>query len=351
MPQTRTRPALYQYRLEFFKVRGGERVHELPLARAEFDRAIEATFFDGLRRGLFTDYTPSLAAARIEPAFANGKQGSPNAEGFRVVLPLPDGGEHALEFPAEFFDRRALRIGTELVRSQDVPNNSTLLYQLSAYLESEEAPARRGLRFTLEPESVEVPIRAGSLAGYGPREAWDAPGTDDMPVLIPRRVIDESVEEAVKAPEREVGAALLGHLRRDTETGVLFVEVTCQVPAEATTATEVSVTFTPASWARVREVIEVRGEGEIFVGWVHSHPFGLCAECPAKPPPECVDKVLFFSEDDQFLMELSFPRPFMIGLLCAREPRLAAALGHAPVRLYGWRDGEIVQRGFEVIDE
>jgi len=351
MPQTRVRPALYQYRLEFFRVRGGERVHVLPLARADFDRAIEAAFFDGLRRGLFADYSPPFARARIEPAFAEGKEGSPNAPGFRVVLPLAGGGEHLCEFPAEFFGRRALRIGADLVRAKRVPNNSTILYQLSAYLESEEAPASRGLRFVLESESVEVPIRPGSLAGCGPREAWDDPQSEEMPVLIPRRVIEEAVEEAARAPEREVGGALLGHLRRDSDTGEIFVEVTCQVPAEETTATELSVTFTAATWARVREVIAVRGEGEIFVGWVHSHPFGLCAECPVKPPPECVAKVLFFSDDDEFLMELSFPRPFTVGLLSAREPRLKAALGHAPVRLFGWRDGEIVPRGFEVIDE
>jgi proteasome lid subunit RPN8/RPN11 len=351
MPQTRARPALYQYRLEFFKVRGGERVHELRLARADFDRAIEAAFFGAMRRGQFTEYNPPLAMARIEPAFGDNNDGSPNAPGFLVVLPLPGGGEHRQGFPAEFFDRRATRIGADLVRAKRVPNGSTLLYQLSAYLEGEEQPARPGLRFTLESESVAVPIRPGSLSGYGPREAWDDPQPGEMPVLIPRRVIDEAVEEAERAPEREVGGALLGHLRRDTASGEIFVEVTCQVPAEETTATEVSVTFTPETWARVREVIEVRGAGEIFVGWVHSHPFGLCDECPAKPPPECVGKVLFFSEDDEFLMELSFPRPFMVGLLSAREPRLRAALGHAPVRLFGWRDGEIVPRGFEVIED
>jgi len=350
MPQTAVRPALYQYRLEFFKVRGGERVHDLPLVRADFDRAIETTFFDALRSGQFADYAPPFAEARIEPDFGT-ETGSPHAPNFRVVLPLPDGGELRREFASEFFDQRATRIGADLVRAQRVPNNSTLLYQLSAYLESEEAPARPGLRFTLDAESVAVPIRPGSLAGHGPRQAWDNPREEEMPVLIPRRVIDEAVEEADRAPAREVGGALLGHLRRDRETGTVYVEVTCQVPAEETTATEVSVTFTPATWARVREVIEVRGEGEIFVGWVHSHPFTLCKDCPLTPPPECVAKVLFFSTDDEFLMELSFQRPFMVGLLSAREPRLQAALGHAPVRLFGWRDGEIVPRGFEVIDD
>ena len=156
MLRTRIRPALYQYRLEFFKVRGGDQVHDVPLARSDFYRAIEAAFFDGLRRGLFADYAPPFAGARVEPAFGRSNGGSPNAAGFRVALPLPDGGEHGKEFPAEFFERRALRIGADLVRARRVPNNSTLLYQLSAYLESEEAPARPKLRFTLESESVET---------------------------------------------------------------------------------------------------------------------------------------------------------------------------------------------------
>ena len=116
-------------------------------------------------------------------------------------------------------------------------------------------------------------------------------------------------------------------------------------------ATLASVTFTHATWARAREVAEWRGEGETFVGWVHSHPFRFCAECPVPAPPDCVRKVLFYSSDDEFLMELTFAQPFMIGLLTAVEPRLEPTLGHLPVRLYGWRNGIIQPRGFEVIDE
>jgi hypothetical protein len=147
-----------------------------------------------------------------------------------------------------------------------------------------------------------------------------------------------------------VGGVLLGHLRRDRDSGELFLEVTCLVPAEQTQATELSVTFTAETWARAREVIAVRGEGEIFAGWMHSHPMRFCAECPLPVPKECTDKVLFYSGDDEFLMELSFARPFMVGLLAAVEPRLEGALGHAPVKLYGWNNGVIEPRGFEVID-
>src|SRR5262249_33827138 len=180
MPATQVQPALYQYRLEFLQAGGRGRVHDVVLARADFDRAIEATFFEGLRRGLFTDYAPPLAKARIEPVFAGRAEGSPRADSFRVVLPVARGDEYGKEFPAEFFDRRALRIGADLVRAGRVPNKSTLLYQLAAYLESDGAPTTSRVRFTLEPESVAVDIRPGRLAAFGPRQAWDGPRPDEM---------------------------------------------------------------------------------------------------------------------------------------------------------------------------
>jgi hypothetical protein len=84
---------------------------------------------------------------------------------------------------------------------------------------------------------------------------------------------------------------------------------------------------------------------------MHSHPMRFCAECTLPIKQECIDKVLFYSSDDDFLMELSFARPFMVGLLAAVEPRLEQALGHAPVKLFGWNNGRIEARGFEVLED
>jgi proteasome lid subunit RPN8/RPN11 len=346
---TQVRPAVYRYRLEFFD---GERrpLHELALSPADFARAVEAAFFDGLRRGVFAEYDPPVGRARLEPRF-KADDGSPRTAGFTVVLPTPGGCEYRADFPSSFFSSRATRVGAELLREGRRPEKDRLLYLLAAYLDGAEEPPRRGLRIAVEAPSVEVPIRSTSRKALGVAEAWDDPRPDDFPVVVPRHILEEAVEEAKRAPEREVGGVLLGHLCRDPKDGELFLRVTCQVPAEETQATTTSVTFTPATWERVREVIELRGEGEVFAGWVHSHPFRFCDECPIPAPVECVSKVLFYSADDEFLMELSFARPFMVGLLTAVEPKLERALGHLPLRLFGWRNGEILPRGFEVIDE
>jgi proteasome lid subunit RPN8/RPN11 len=348
MPRVQAAPETYRFRLEFFDTKR-RHLHELALTTADFSRAIEDTFFDGLRKGVFVEYDPRSSDAVLTPKFKKATDGVPGVEGFEVALPAPDGGMHRKTFERDFFNSLVRRTGTELVLGGRVPTGGTVLFQLAAYRDDTE-PAAAGRGMELEADTPEIPIIAGSRKEFGASQAWDAPGPEDFPVLIPQHVVEEAVEEAKRAPEREVGGVLLGRLRRDEQTRELFLEVTCLVPAEQTEATEMSVTFTHATWARVREVIEVRDENEMFVGWMHSHPFRFCKECPLPVPKECMDKVLFYSSDDDFLMELSFARPFMVGLLAAIEPRLETVLGHLPVKLYGWKDGRIEARGFEVIE-
>jgi proteasome lid subunit RPN8/RPN11 len=348
MQGVRARTGAWRYRLELWLAEG-RRVHEVPLAPADFARAVEATFFAGLRRGAFRSYAPPAPEqARLAPLFG-GSHTPALTRGFEVALPSLAGEEVRQAFDLRFFTNKVRHVGARLAVAGRLPGDAVLLYHLVAYAEGEGAAAPTPA-FAVEAVGPDVPIRPGSRRALGPTEAWDAPGPDDFPVLVPRRVLEEAVEEARRAPEREVGGVLLGHLRRDEGAGELFLEVTCLVPAEETEATDLSVTFTHATWARAREVLEWRGEGEVFAGWAHSHPFRLCKECPAPVPAECVRKVLFYSSDDEFLMELSFARPFMVGLLAAVEPRLEAALGHLPVRLFGWRDGLVRPRGFEVFD-
>lgn len=343
MQSTQT-PVRHRFVLEL--LHDGRPLPALALERADFGRAIEATFFDALRAGHFTEYAPP-ANAVVEPVLTAD---SPHAEAFEVAVPLPQGGEQRRRFGGDYFSRVAMRTGAQLAVAGQVPADATLAYRLAAYADEQPAKTKRGLALRLEEESPVIPIHARERRTTGPVEVWDATTADDFPVVIPRHVLEESVEEARKAPKREVGGVLLGHLCREENTNELFLEVTCLVPCEETESTALSVTFTHATWARVREVAQWRGEGELIVGWMHSHPFKLCAECPVPVPAECQAKVLFYSGDDEFVMETSFARPFMIGLLAAVEPKIESTLKRSPVRLYGWDGGKIRQRGFEVSD-
>ena len=324
---------------------GGKRLDTVALERADFDRAIEATCFDALRRGEVSEYAFAKDQARIVPRFPGD---GPRSAGFDIAIDTCS-GERRRHFSLDYFRTTMRRHGAGLAVAGRLAPDATVAFRLAAFAE-EPLRKKSGWVMDLEEEPSRITIRKGDLRAHGPSEAWDAPTADDFRVLIPRHVIDESIAEARALPDREIGGALLGHLRRDAASGELYLEVTCLVPCEQTRATAVSVTFTHDTWARVREVLTCRGEDELIVGWVHSHPFRVCAECPSPVPTECQAKVLFYSTDDEFLMESTFPRPFMVGLLAAVEPRLESALGHAPVKLFGWRDGVVVPRGFEVID-
>jgi proteasome lid subunit RPN8/RPN11 len=347
MSLSQIRVPTYQFRLEFSEP-AGPRVLEVPLEKNDFAPAIDAAFLAALRRGRFAEYLPPSEGVRLVPRFVRG--GEPVVSGFRVLLPTPDGGAFTADFEVGVFQGLARRIMVDLAREGKLPLDATLVYHLAARPEREENPAL-GLSLTFDDPEPLVPIRAKSRAALGKTVGWDNPSADDLPVLVHRSVLVDALDEARRRPECEVGGFLLGHLCHDPGSGELFLEVTCHVPAQATEATETSVTFTADSWAHARGVVNLRGEGEVFVGWVHSHPFRFCADCPSPPKPECIDKVLFFSADDTFLMGLAFAQPFMVGLQTAVEPRLEQALGHFPVRLYGWRDAEVVPRGFEVIED
>jgi proteasome lid subunit RPN8/RPN11 len=270
-----------------------------------------------------------------------------------VEVPATDGQAHCLDFDLGFFRTRAHLIRTELIQQQDYPRDRKLFFQLSAYLD-EAAPLEPSSILSLGPLSVQVPIYSGYRGDLGPSQGWDDPSPSDLAVLISRSLLEEAVEEARRYPDRETGGFLLGKLYRDVSSGEILVQVTCLVSGRETTSSdEQSITFTPATFARAREMIALRATGsqpEIIAGWYHSHPFLLCQcpECQAAPP--ALNTILFFSLDDSHLMETTFPQPYMVGLLSAVEPRLEQALGHLPVRLFGWRQGEIQPRGFEVID-
>jgi proteasome lid subunit RPN8/RPN11 len=337
--------------LEFYETDGGPPIHEESLGDADFDRARLAANWAGYQSGLLPAYAPGTAPCHVKPIFVDPDGGSPRATGFVVELTTAGGDVHRVAFTLEHFRIRARRTALELVRLGRLTGVNSLLYTLAASPTENGDTLTEGSLFTLEEAIADVMIRPASRESLGLEEACDSPGADDFPVLIRRHVIDEAMTLAEGAPDRETGGFLLGHLGFDGKTRRPFLEVTELIAAQNTESSTTSLTFTAESWAHVRRLIEIRGAGEILTGWMHSHPFRFCAECPIPAPGECVAKILFFSRDDEFLMEAAFPQPYMVGLLAGVEPRLEAAIGHKPVRLFGWDRGVVRARGFHLIND
>jgi proteasome lid subunit RPN8/RPN11 len=329
----------------------GRVVRDLRIGLDGFGRAIRHTRFEAFCRGLVCDYRSSFPGVRIEPLFPANGSDSPRTKGFRVTIPLDDGGEHGCDFDIGYFRASANHLRAELLRTGQLTSEQQLYYRLNAFLDEGEPsrPANK-LALSLGPPTQTTSIVTGCRSDFGPAVVWDESGHADLPALIELGVLEEAVDEAKANPDCEIGGFLLGHVFRDAASGEVFVAVTGLATASGTTESSgTSVTFTPASFAQVRNMTKLRGAGESVIGWYHSHPFKLCAECPLPTPPECIAKVLFYSQDDMHLMETTFEQPYMIGLLVAVEPRIEGAVGHLPVKLYGWCQGEIQERGFDVV--
>ena len=278
-----------------------------------------------------------------------------SCHGFRVRIELPNGSEHRADFPLRYFYARACATWEALSKQQSKTADSASrpwAYQLLAYLNETETDGRS--RIAVERSGPPLAALSGTWADLAPRANWDGIHADDLPVAVCRSVIDDAFDEARQGSEREVAGLLLGEIRCDPASGGIYLLVSCYVPGgETAPGAATAVSLTPATFSRANELIALRrrdGRREIVVGWAHSHPFKFCAACPLQTPPECVEKVLFYSTADLQVMQAAFADAFAVGLLVApNEPRLTEALGHSAVRLFGYRRGVIVARGFTLV--
>jgi hypothetical protein len=346
---------VYQFRLELNDA-AGVVIARHELVDADFDRAASETYWHALRSGLLADYDPTLEHARITPRFA-GVDGEPSrTEGFRVAIPTPGGEPFSRDFSIRYFAAEAARLRAQSGRQTTDESEGTLYYTLQSFLDDGRRPPAAQATIELGRTTTLVRFVSRSLAGLGPLETWDDASGEAMPILVARSVVEDACEEARRYPDREVGGLLLGNVCRDPADGKVFTEVTCFVSTQGTTqSTATTLTFTAESFERARRMMELRASGglpvETLIGWHHTHPFALCQECPLPTPPECLDKVFFFSSDDVQVMSTTFYQPFMVGLLSGVDPRLEQALGHPPLRCFHWSDGEVIRGGILVFDD
>jgi len=169
-----------------------------------------------------------------------------------------------------------------------------------------------------------------------------------MPVLIPRRVLQEAATLSRAAGDKETGGILIGRLHHDSQLRAIFARVTVQLPARHVEATAGSLTFTSETWTDVRAALELRKQEEIMLGWWHSHVVGkaLCKDCPVERQKNCRLSKDFYSAHDHVLHRAVFPKAFSLGLVVND-----VSYSDPTFSLFGWRQGVLEPRGFYVKEE
>jgi proteasome lid subunit RPN8/RPN11 len=272
--------------------------------------------------------------------------GEPYLGGFRVILSSPSGGvPSSYLFSSDFFKTVAQAAAARLVQEGELEEGARFLFRPTAFLRDPQPVDPRASSFRTEPRAPQLSLEERCLSDFQERsEARNATREGRVPVFVPGRVLEGATALAVSAGEKETGGILIGYLRRDPAVGELFVEITEQLPAEYAEGSSTRLSFTPDAWTAVRAALDLRRQGEIMLGWWHSHvQSALCPDCSEEDRAACRFREDFFSSHDHALHRTVFPRAYSVALVVN-----VVTAGPPTHSLFGWSDGLIRPRSFSV---
>jgi len=284
--------------------------------------------------------------AEVHPLWR--RAGGPAIGGFRVTIET-DGqpGEISCDFPATYFRSVALALSGPLVDAGHLASGETFRYLALAEPAPSNGPTAASAGFVVQEVTRAPVLRAASFDGLraGTTVVGEA-AADEVPALVPRRVLDEITSFTRRASPLETGGALVGHLNRDAAARTVFSVLTAQLPAEHTEASAVRLAFTADTWSAMRQALETRGRGEVLLGWWHSHPVReWCRQqkCPETTHEACALGHDCFSEHDRAVHRTVFPAAHSVALVANDVSDASVTLS-----VYGWSLGMLGPRSLYV---
>jgi hypothetical protein len=334
----------HRYGLLLFR-KDGSALGSAPVT-VDWEPAAEWTRFYHTRRGGVP--LGEEGTATIEPLW-DRSEGEPYMRGFRVAY-ASGGRKVASDFPSSYFNDVAAQVSAELVKLGKLEAGDSYLFQAVAFAKNGSGKPSGRLELEVVEEKPALEIVESRLDDFrrrsSPAGVVDA---DDMPVFIPQRVLDEAAALTRGAEVRETGGILIGRLHHDSALPEIFAEVSAQIPAEHTQGTVAKLTFTAGTWSAASAAIRLRNQGEVYLGYWHSHPVReWCRgkECTLEKQKTCSLAKGFFSEDDRAVMRAAFPRAHSLGLVVNDT-----SFADLSFSLFGWREGKIQPRGHYLLEE
>lgn len=319
----------------------GSAVGQAPIT-VDFEPAREWARFACMRRN---ELSPDeiCAPTEVVPLWHPGA-GEPYLRGFRIAISPAKGESIGTDFTTHYFRKLARAASAAFVEKGSLASGETFRYLATAFRDR-TAPSDAP-RFVTEETPPDWELRSSGLGGFRERSTPTGPfDPRDVPVFLPRRVLDEATELTRGSGGSETGGILLGHLHRDPDVPEVFVEVTAQVPAEHARADSRSLEFTPRTWTAIRSVMDRRGRAELMVGWWHSHPVRhWCRNCPPGRQRRCHLAKDFLSDHDRHLHRTVFPRAYSVALVMND-----VSFSDVTHSLFGWKEGRLETRGYELV--
>ena len=339
----------YRYAIEIYGS-DGQCAGQVP-ASVDWLPALEWTWFQGVRRGRL-ELTDGMDSSAIRPNWST-ESGEPYVDGFGVTIMSERLDGTSEDFSTAYFKGAVTAATAQLRETGRLNKDEDVRFLALATFDdahAEAGPTRHLKSRELPPEVTIVPSTLADFVGASTLS--NAPGgetnADDIPIVIPRRVLDEIRDLTQRAGATETGGILIGHLRQDSSLSELFLEITAQIPAAHAPAKVDRMSFTPETWTAAQAAIDLRKSEEIFLGFFHSHPvYEWCRKCPEEKRKVCPLARGFMSADDCQLHRTIFPKAYTCALVTSHVVENRDIV-HS---LFGWRRGAIEPRDFYIYEE
>jgi hypothetical protein len=352
---------LHRFVIELIDRKTGDSLGRESIANPDFEPAIRSAEFRAWCARISNGITfagDDFGAPKILPSW-HPSLGQPNIDG--IEIEVAEGSR--FHTPIEIFQRNASAFATRLVTEEKLEAGTSYFYRVAAFEATgadSPAPSASVIAFDDTPEpNADFPAPAvdtGTAAHDLTPVSHDAElaQPEDHTVYLPERVLRQTEAMAASAEGREIGGFLVGHLCRID--GKAATVVSDQIPASHTDRAEMSLTLTPKTWQSLNMTLQLRGQGELVLGWHHLHPASTwCKNCVEKSTSEddlrsridnCAYQKVFFSDADKQTSRAAFAVPYQVGLLV-----VDTSLDGVQFGMFGWRNGILSRRSFEVVSD
>ena len=344
----------FQLQAKFFPadataLREPDSMASIPLANVDWSPGLEFAKWKRACRDPRLPIVLDQAEGMLEPSW-DQDWGRPYIQGIKVVFGDERSPAEFVTLPLIYFSDAAKDAATELVAAGQLAVGDPCLFRICAHPTTTRNQPDNVDSSALQVQPIVEPLalQEGGVSNRLQRAMLgDDQPENGMPVFLPASVLAETHRLTHAAGSVETGGLLIGHLGIDRAIPEIFLEVTAQIPAIHARQELTSLTLTPQTWAAVDAAVQLRGQGERYLGWWHSHPVSQwCADCPEQKRRNCQLRCDFFSAQDKAVHRCCFSRAFQVAMVVSDNG--AVDLSTA---LFGWREGTIQRRGFHVIKE
>jgi hypothetical protein len=236
------------------------------------------------------------------------------------------------------------QIGDAIKSRSDSGDIQLDMLQTHLYAFRKAPEATPGKKLQSASEVLPLPLVPRPLAAVIPETVAADVAASPFSVLVAAHLLQDIRQETLRSLGTEQAGMLLGQLHQDPDQQRVFLHIAAQVLAETQVQREAAAFhFRPETFLEAQRLIDLRGQGEIVVGWWHSHAW--CRACPYVP--DCQVSTLFFSDQDCQVHAAAFGQPYMVALVVGKAAH--KPMREPQVQMYGWHDTAIAARDFHCL--